>query len=429
MSLVGLHRVPDVRERQELVRKWMERAGAAAGGETIFDFGPTDPAVFAAACESLIGAVTLPVGLVGPLTVHARVYEEDAAGELADRGSERLEVPIPMATHEGGLNASLGRGVKAANACGGVETYLLKASMTRGTCYEFESAGDAYRFSRWIRAQVPAMRAWLDDPANPLRAVLEKGAAVLSRYARLKAVHTHLICNTCHSIFEFTTGDACGQNMSTRNTYLLHQHFVLPRLAAELGIEPTGFLLEANTGGDKKPSQLHHIEGGHGRMVVASCLISNEVLEGQLECTPADVERIRRIGVEGSVLSGMIGFSINPANVIAAIFAATGQDLACVGTSSMAMMTATERGDGLLCALRLPSLEIGTVGGGTGLPQQRGWLELMGCTGPQSANRFAQVVAAAALCLELSTGAAMAAAASQGFYQAHLERGGARRRP
>jgi len=369
----------------------------------------------------------VPVGLVGPLGVHARVYEEDADGELADRGSELLEVAIPMATHEGGLNASLGRGIKAANACGGVETYLLKASMTRGTCYEFASTGDAYLFSRWIAEQVPAMRAWLDDPANPLRGAVEKGSALLSRYARLKRVHTHLICNTCHTIFEFTTGDACGQNMSTRNTYLLHQNFVLPRLEAELGIQPTGYLLEANAGGDKKPSHLYHIQGGHGRMVVASCLITNDVLESQLKCTPADVERIRRIGVEGSVLSGMLGFAINPANVIAAIFAATGQDLGCVGTSSMAMMTATECDEGLLCSLRLPSLEVGTVGGGTGLPHQRAFLELMGCTGPNSANRFAQVVAAAALCLELSTGAALAAAASHSFYRAHLERGGSRR--
>jgi hydroxymethylglutaryl-CoA reductase (NADPH) len=140
--------------------------------------------------------------------------------------------------------------------------------------------------------------------------------------------------------------------------------------------------------------------------------------------------KLRELGSEGATLSGMLGMAVNPVNVIAAIYAATGQDLACAGTSSMAMTSLTECPAGMLCTLRLPNLEVGTVGGGTGLPHQSRLLEIMGCReGKGSANRFAQVVAAASLCLELSTGAAMAAAGSISFYTAHLTRGGMKRAP
>jgi hydroxymethylglutaryl-CoA reductase (NADPH) len=108
----------------------------------------------------------------------------------------------------------------------------------------------------------------------------------------------------------------------------------------------------------------------------------------------------------------MIGMAVNPVNVIAAVFAATGQDIACAGTSSMAIMTAAECPAGVQCTLRIAGLEVGTVGGGTGLPHQQSYLEIMNCHGEGGANRFAQIVTAAALCLELSTGAAMAAAGS-----------------
>jgi hydroxymethylglutaryl-CoA reductase (NADPH) len=218
--------------------------------------------------------------------------------------------------------------------------------------------------------------------------------------------------------------------MTTRNTYMLHSEFILGRFHADTGITPAHFFLEANTGGDKKSSHLYHINGGHGRTVIASVIITDAVAEQVLKCTVEDVLKLREVGGEGGTLAGMVGMAVNPVNVIAAIYGATGQDLACAGTSSMAMMTAAECPTGLQCTLRLPSLEVGTVGGGTGLPHQSRFLELMGCRGGKgSANRFAQVVAAAALSLELSTGAAMAAAGSISFYTAHLTRGGMKRVP
>jgi len=332
-----------------------------------------------------------------------------------------------MGTHEGGLNASLNRGIKAANQSGGVHTRLLSTSMTRGSCYVFETGEQAYIFSKWVRENTGKMKAWLEDPQNPFRDAEMKGIPLLSRHARLLETSTYLVSNTCHTVFKYTTGDASGQNMTTRNTYMLHSNLILPRFHQDTGISPASFFLEANTGGDKKASHLYHIQGGHGKTVFASLILSEKALKETLKCSVEDVLKLREVGGEGAALSGMMGVSCNPANVIAAIFAATGQDLACVGTSSMALASSTECPEGLHVSLRLPNLEVGTVGGGTGLPHQSRYLEVMQCRGKGGASKFAQIVTAASLCLDISTTSAMAAAGSFSFYTAHLERGGMKR--
>jgi hydroxymethylglutaryl-CoA reductase (NADPH) len=122
----------------------------------------------------------------------------------------------------------------------------------------------------------------------------------------------------------------------------------------------------------------------------------------------------------------MQSVAFTPASAIAAIFAATGQDLGMVGTSSMAHGTGRRVEGGLHASIRLPGLEVGTVGGGTSLPSAHKWLGLMDCAGPGKVYRFAQIVAAAALALEISASAAMATAGSENFFRAHFERGGIR---
>ena len=122
----------------------------------------------------------------------------------------------------------------------------------------------------------------------------------------------------------------------------------------------------------------------------------------------------------------MQSVAFTPASAIAAIFAATGQDLGMVGTSSMAHGTGRRVDGGINCAIRLPGLEVGTVGGGTVFPYARAWLELMDCVGAGKVYRFAQIVAAATLALEISASAAMATAGSENFFRAHHERGGVR---
>jgi hydroxymethylglutaryl-CoA reductase (NADPH) len=424
-----LHRIERIEDRQALLRRFLKETGSAAKEpDIVFDFGAVDPGEYARTCESLVGHVSIPVGIVGPLAIHYRLYRTNEEGELVEEGGSVTEsIPIPMATYEGGLNASLNRGIRAVNLCGGISTFATRASMTRGSGFHFETAEEAYHFSRWLRSQTVAMRRWLEDPQNPLRDAEMGGIRLISRHARLQRVDTYVVSTSCHAVFSYSTGEACGQNMTTRNSYVLTSHFILPRFYEKTGIKPSHYVLEANTGGDKKSSHLYHIGGGHGRSVIASATLSEAVMRDRLKCTPEDLLKLREIGYDGAVLSGMIGATVNPVNVIAAIFAATGQDLACAGTSSMAMTSASEAPAGLNFTLRLPNLEVGTIGGGTGLPHQRKFLEMMRCEPPGSADKFAQAVAAAALCLEISTSCAMAAAGSLSFYTAHLERGGLKR--
>ena len=145
-----------------------------------------------------------------------------------------------------------------------------------------------------------------------------------------------------------------------------------------------------------------------------------------LRTTIDDLLELSWAGTHGAVASGMQSVAFTPASAIAAIFAATGQDLGMVGTSSMAHGTGRRVEEGLHVALRLPGLEVATVGGGTGLPYARTWLGLLGCAGPGKVYRFAQIVAAATLALEISASAAMATAGSVEFFRAHHERGGLR---
>src|SRR5262249_46306522 len=158
------------------------------------------------------------------------------------------------------LTASLYRGALAAGADGGViRTYVLEDGMTRDTCLEFASAGEALAAARAIEGWTADMRAWL--AASDLEFV--------SRHAVLRAVETHVVGPWCHVLYRFSTGDACGPNMMTRNAYALNTAYVGDRLEAEVGVRPRRMSLEANMGGDKKPSHRYFERGGHGKTVIA----------------------------------------------------------------------------------------------------------------------------------------------------------------
>jgi hydroxymethylglutaryl-CoA reductase (NADPH) len=198
--------------------------------------------------------------------------------------------------------------------------------------------------------------------------------------------------------------------------------FVLERAP----VQPERVILEANMGGDKKPSHRYFERGGHGKTVIAECTLTERAIERVLRTRIDDLVDLAWAGTHGAVASGMQSVAFTPASAIAAIFAATGQDLGMVGTSSMAHGTGRRVEGGLHVSLRLPGLEVGTVGGGTTLPYARSWLELMGCAGDGKVYRFAQIVVAATLALEISASAAMATAGSENFFRAHHERGGLR---
>jgi hydroxymethylglutaryl-CoA reductase (NADPH) len=207
----------------------------------------------------------------------------------------------------------------------------------------------------------------------------------------------------------------------TRNAYALNMGYVMQRAPRK----PQRAILEANMGGDKKPSY-EYFHSGHGKTVLAEALLADEQIRRVLHASPRDLETLSWAGTHGAVASGMQSVAFTPASAVAAVFAATGQDLGMVGTSSMCHGAERRVEDGLQVSLRLPGLEVATIGGGTTLPFARRWLELLGCAGAGKVYRFAQIVAAATLALEISASAAMATAGSAEFFRAHHERGGLR---
>jgi hydroxymethylglutaryl-CoA reductase (NADPH) len=369
---------------------------------------------WARAQEALTGVAVIPVGVVGPLVVDLAELElEEPFGRLVETARSREKVYVPLAHTEGGLSASLQRGARAAADSGGFRTTVLKDRITRASCFVCKTTEEAVALSRFLEAHVAEMRRWLADRAQ------EGGE--LSRYAKLREVETHVLGPMCHVLWAFTTGDAVGANMMTRNAYALNMGFVLEHAP----VRPERAILEANMGGDKKVSDLY-FRGGHGKTVLAECTLSEEAVRRVLRTTVDDLLELSWAGTHGAVASGMQSVAFTPASAIAAIFAATGQDLGMVGTSSMAHGVARRADGGLHVALRLPGLEVGTVGGGTTLPYARSWLALIGCAGPGTVYRFAQIVAAATLALEVSASAAMATAGSENFFRAHQDRGGLR---
>jgi hydroxymethylglutaryl-CoA reductase (NADPH) len=385
-----------------------QKALGLTDGVTKIDLSP-----FVAAQEMLTGAAVIPVSVVGPLQIELGVYElEEPFGRVSETGRSADEVFVPLAHTEGGLSASLYRGARAAAESGGFRTYVLQDRITRASCFVCKSTEEAVQLARFLDAHVAEMRRWLS----------ERREDTISSYAKLREVETHVIGPMCHVMWAFTTGDACGPNMITRNSYALNMAYVMEHAP----VKPERAILEANMGGDKKPSHRYFERGGHGKTVLAEAVLTEEAVRRVLRTTVDDLFELSYVGTHGAVASGMQSVAFTPASAIAAIFAATGQDLGMVGTSSMAHGTGRRVDGGINCAIRLPGLEVGTVGGGTVFPYARTWLELMDCAGAGKVYRFAQVVAAATLALEISASAAMATAGSENFFRAHHELGGKR---
>ena len=372
-----------------------------------------DLSAFSSATEALTGVAVVPVAVVGPLGVELGEYElVEPAGLLQERARGRESLFVPLANTEGGLAISLQRGARAAAESGGFRTYVLRDRMTRASAFSFESTAQAVEFARWIDGQLDDMRAWLE--ATPVEG--------LSRHAKLREVETHVVGSMCHVMYAFTTGDAVGLNMVTRNSYALNQAFVPERTP----VQPRRAMLEGNMGGDKKPSHRYFERGGHGKTVIAEATLTDDAIRRVLRTSAEDLLDLAYVGTHGAIASGMQSVAFTPATAIAAMFTATGQDIGMVGTSSMAHGAAHRIDGGINVSIRLPGLEVATVGGGTTLPYARSWLSLIGCAGAGKVYRFAQVVAAATLALEISASAAMATAGSREFFKAHHERGGLR---
>src|SRR4051794_31997479 len=337
------------------------------------------------AAESVTGVAVIPVS-VAELQISLGAYELSDTGDVVETGRTDEDVVVPLAHTEGGLTASVQRGARAVAESGGFRTHVVADRITRASCFVCRDAGDALALARWIEGGIDEMRDWLRGGDLP----------ELSRHAVLREAKTHVVGPMCHVLWRFTTGDAVGPNMMTRNAYALNMAYVLPN--APVPVERT--VLEANMGGDKKPSH-EFFRSGHGKTVIAEVTLTDDAIGRVLRTTAADLEALSWVGTHGAVASGMQSVAFTPASAIAAIFAATGQDLGMVGTSSMAHGTGRRVDGGLHASIRFPGLEVGTVGGGTNLPTPHEWLTLLGCAGPGKVYRFAQIVAATARALDI----------------------------
>ena len=368
---------------------------------------------FAGATEALTGVSVVPTAVVGPIDVELGEYElSEPDGVLVERGRSREGVFVPLANTEGGLAVSVYRGARAVAESGGFRTHVVRDRMTRASAFLFGSAGEAVEFAGWIENELEPMREWL--ASAPVEG--------LSRFAKLREIDTHVVGPVCHVMYAYTTGDAVGLNMVTRNSFALNEAYVREHSP----VQPRRSVLEGNMGGDKKVSHRYFERGGHGKTVLAECTLTEEAVRRVLRTSVDELLDLAFVGTHGAVASGMQSVAFTPATAIAAMFIATGQDVGMVGTSSMAHGTAYRVDGGLHVAVRLSSVEVATVGGGTAYPYAQAWLRLMGCDGPGKVYRLAQIVAAATLCLEISASAAMATAGSENFFRAHFELGGRR---
>ncbi|MDX6388825.1 MAG: hydroxymethylglutaryl-CoA reductase, partial [Gaiellaceae bacterium] len=354
-----------------------QKALGLTDGVTRIDLSP-----FVNAQEMLTGAAVIPVSVVGPVELELGEYElEEPFGRVSETGRRKDQVFVPLAHTEGGLSASLYRGARVAAESGGFRTYVLADRITRASCFVCKSTEEAVHLARFLDSHVAEMRRWLAAREEPW----------ISSFARLREVETHVIGPMCHVLWAFTTGDACGPNMMTRNAYALNMGYVMEHAP----VKPERAILEANMGGDKKPSHRYFERGGQGTTVLVEATLTEDAVRRVLRTTVDDLLELSYAGTHGAIASGMQSVAFTPASAIAAIFAATGQDLGMVGTSSMAHGTGKRVEGGINCALRLPGLEVGTVGGGTVFPYAQAWLGLMDCAGAGKVYRFAQIVAAA----------------------------------
>jgi hydroxymethylglutaryl-CoA reductase (NADPH) len=342
-------------------------------------------AVFAKNIENYIGTLRVPVGVAGPLRVN---------GFFA-----RGDYLVPLATTEAALVASFDRGARVISEAGGCAALLLNEGVVRAPGFAFRTLADAGGFVLWAMQQFEAFRA---------------AAEATTRHGRLEDVRFNVEGNHVYLQFEFSTGAAAGQNMVTIATEAVCRY-----IAAHTPIAPEHSFVEANLSGDKKAS-VQSFLAVRGRKVSAEVRLPAELLRRRLHTSPEMMERYWRMSALGGVMSGTIGVQGHYANGLAALYLATGQDVACVAESSVGVTRMEAGGDGSLYAsVTLPAIIVGTVGGGTGLPGQRACLELLGLHRPEDAPALAEVCAATALAGELSIIAALSA---QEFTRAHARR-------
>jgi hydroxymethylglutaryl-CoA reductase (NADPH) len=331
-----------------------------------------DPQVLRGNVENFIGVAEVPIGVAGPLTVNG----EHARGDFL----------IPLATTEGTLVASYNRGMRLLNECGGVTTTIVEEYMQRSPAFRFHTAREARDFGRWMTDNYAEIKA---------------AAEATTRVGRLEHIGQYQVGPLRYLRFNYTTGDAAGQNMTGKATRAACEW-----IAANCPGNPR-YVLSGNIDTDKKHSQINALLT-RGRRVVAEAVLSAEALRRIMKVDPADLFAWRQVTMTGSMLAGAASNGAHAANGLAAMFIATGHDVANVAEShaSFSYTQLLDSGD-YYWSVTLPALIVATYGGGTGLPTQRECLELLGCYGAGRARAFAEICAAVVLAGETSLACAV----------------------
>ena len=347
------------------------------------DLPGNDPEDLKGIIENHIGFMKIPMAIAGPAVIDGQY----AKGEF----------PIPLCTIEGSLTASMNRGLYASSLCGGMKVKHFRQELSRSPIFIFDDLEKSIEFQGWITEH---------------NGEIIKAAQSTTKYGKVLRIDQHAIQNYVLLDFILDTGNAAGQNMVTLAT----------NVACEYIRQETGhkFFLDSNLASDKKASSRNMILGrGHG--VIAETHISKSVMSRVLNVDPDFVIENWTYFPIVSAMAGTLGNAIHASNALTAIYLATGQDTACVAENSVGHFTVEKVDDGITWRLTLPSMTVGTVGGGTRLNQQQQNLKLLGCdSGKHSSRKLAEIIAAAALGLEISLGSAIM---SHTWTSAHMKYG------
>jgi hydroxymethylglutaryl-CoA reductase (NADPH) len=363
--------------RRDFVR---EQTGADLEHISSYSF---DPAEGAGNIEHFVGVAQVPLGVAGPLLVDG----EHAQGEFY----------VPMATAEGTLVASYNRGMKLVREAGGVKTTVMDDAMQRAPSFVFDSAREARDFGEWLTKH-------FDE--------IKEAAETSTKSGKLRDIEQYSASRILYTRFNFTTGDAAGQNLTGKATAV-----ACSWITSNYPGDIKQFFLESNFATDKKSSQVNMLRT-RGKRVVAEVTLSNELVHEHMRTTTDVMFRARQVSNLGGFMSGVNNNGAHSANGITAMFIATGQDAANVAESSAAFVFAELDPDtkDYYYSVTIPSLIVATYGGGTGLPTQREALKMLGCYGAGKVRKLAEIVAATVLCGELSLGSAIVA---EEWVQAH----------
>jgi hydroxymethylglutaryl-CoA reductase (NADPH) len=324
--------------------------------------------------ENFIGFTHIPVGVIGPL----RINGLNACGDFY----------VPMATTEGALIASYHRGAHLISRNNGVITMCVSESISRAPSFTFNSIVTAALFVDWAISHIDKFKELTKQT---------------TRHGILIDVKPALNSNTAFLIFEFRTADASGQNMVTVATEKICRW-----IEKETPYKANVWYIEGNLSGDKKATMLSFISH-RGRKVVAEAVLSEPDIKRFLHTTPEAMAEYCRVSTLGGVQSGSIGVQGHFANALAALFLCCGQDVACLSEASVGITTMQVNDDGnLYVSVSLPNLTVGTVGGGTFMPNAKDCLRMLGCEGSGHARKFAEICAATVLAGEVSIIAALA---------------------